>query len=476
MAILTKSQILSLFEKVLSAKNSAVDLTTGTVETDLGVEALAEVLEGLYTEIATTRGQVTLDAQYYTDAAADQLALMYGLTRKEASFASGAVTFGALTAPTDVNNPIVIPAGTIVIGQKNISSNTFSYTTTTEVSITSSSIVNPNTGYYEATANIEAVSPGADSNIGIGFINQLSSGIDNIVAVYNKEAIINGSDVETTESLLNRIALKIQGRNLNTEPGLKSWVLSHTSVNQCLVIDPNDEYSIRGPGAVDVYIKGAILTAYEQTVTEMTNIVVLDKQPVYYTGDAGQVTVTIGGVIYGADSNIFNFVRDTETIYQNSTKAKDKIVFTDTGYALIQNLPSYTINYSYNSLVESLQQDIESEDNALLTGDFLFRNTNEVPVEMEFGIVVFNGYNKDTVINSVRSNIQLYVNNMELDYDLRQSDIVNIVENTEGVDYMELPYIKFCRKGETDPSKQVADVVVGPLEYISISANDITIG
>ena len=127
-------------------------------------------------------------------------------------------------------------------------------------------------------------------------------------------------------------------------------------------------------------------------------------------------------------------------------------------------------------MVESLQQDIESEDNALLTGDFLFRNTNEVPVEMEFGIVVFNGYNKDTVINSVRSNIQLYVNNMELDYDLRQSDIVNIVENTEGVDYMELPFIKFCRKGETDPLKQVADVVVGPLEYISISANDITIG
>ena len=41
---------------------------------------------------------------------------------------------------------------------------------------------------------------------------------------------------------------------------------------------------------------------------------------------------------------------------------------------------------------------------------------------------------------------------------------------------MELPYIKFCRKGETDPLKQVADVVVGPLEYISISAEDITIG
>lgn len=477
MAILTKSQILSLFEKVLSARNSTADLSTGTVETDLGVEALAQVLEGLFDEIVATKGQISLDAQYYTDAAADQLALMYGgLVRNSAVSASGSVTFGALNAPTDVNNPIIIPIGTVVFGQKDTSSNNISYVTTTEGRITNTSVINPSTGYYEATVNIEAVTPGSDGNIGIGYINQLSGSINNIVAVYNKEALVNGADLESTESLLQRVALTFQGRNLNTKAGLKAWTLSHAKVNQCLVVDPNDEYSIRGPGAVDTYIKGTTTTAYTQTVTTKEREVILDKQPVYFTGNADQITVTIEGVIYGADSNIFTFVKDSETIYQNSVKGKDKIVFTDMGYTLVNNASYYTINYTYNSLIDALQQDIESENNALLTGDILFRSTNAVPVEMEFGIVVFNGYNKDSVIAAVKSNIELYVNNMELDYDLRQSDIVNIVENTEGVDYMTLPFLKFCRLDEIDPSKQAADVVVGPLDYITIKSDDIVIG
>ena len=157
-------------------------------------------------------------------------------------------------------------------------------------------------------------------------------------------------------------------------------------------------------------------------------------------------------------------------------KAKDMIAFTTEGLLQLQNVSSYTITYSYNALIEELQNDIESEENALLTGDVLFRDTNMVSVQMEFGIVVFNGYNKATVINDVKNNIEIFVNNMSLDEDLRQSDIVNIVENTAGVNYMTLPFLKFCKKGETDPANLAADILVGPLDYLHIDSDDIVIG
>ena len=477
MASLTKQEILDIFEKVLSAKNSAVDLSTGTVETDLGVEALAQVLGDLYAEIDTTRGQVSLDPTYYTDTAADQIALAYNITRNPAVKATGSVTFGALTAPS-ANNPIIIPTGTLVQGKASNSSSPLSYVTTQEGSITSSSVLNPNTGYYEVTVSIEAVTPGTSGNLGIGYINQLSTSISNITSVYNKNALINGKDTETTQSLLQRVLLKMQGRNLNTKQGLKAWTLEHAYVDQCLVISPNDEYSIRGPGGVDVYIKGMTALSYTQVVDQITNSVVLEKQPVVYdpNGASDQIIVIIAGESYDLDSGIFTFVKDNDTIYQNSDKAKDKIVFTTEGLLQLQNVSSYTIIYSYNALLEELQNDIESEENALLTGDILFRDTNRVYVQMEFGIVVFNGYNKATVINNVKNNIELFVNSMELDEDLRQSDIVNIVENTDGVNYMTLPFLKFCKKGETDPAQQAADVIVGPLDYLYIESDDITIG
>lgn len=477
MAVLTKQEILDIFEKVLSAKNNTVDLTTGTVESDLGVEALAQVLSGLYSEMVATRGQVTLDPSYYTDAAADQLALVYKLTRNSAVKATGSVTFGALTAPS-AQNPIVIPVGTIVQGKADVSSTAIAYVTTESGQITSTSALNPNTGYYEVTLNIEAVTPGTSGNLGIGYINQLSTSISNVTSIYNKNAIVNGKDTETTADLLARVLLNIQGRNLNTKQGLNSWVLEHPAVNQCLIIDPNSPYSIRGVGGVDIFIKGTTTLSYEQTVTAITNSVILDKQPVSYdeNGASDQITVIISGETYDLNSGIFTFVKDKETIYQNSTKAKDKIVFTTEGLLQLQNVSSYTINYSYNALLEELQNDIESEENALLTGDDLFRDTNRIAVEMSFGIVVFNGYNKATVINNIKNNIEVFINNMALDEDLRQSDIVNIVENTVGVDYMTLPFLKFCKKGETDPAKQVSDVIVGPLDYLSIDSDDIVIG
>lgn len=469
----TKQDILDIFYKQLSIKNSAVDLTTGTVVRDLGVESTAEVLAQLSSDTDNLRGMISLNPDYFTDEEADQYAQSYDITRHGPQKASGTVTFGAINSP-DASSPIVIPSGTIVQGKASETSTPISYTTTTDCVITSTSPFNNNTGYYEATASIEAVIPGIESNMGIGYINQLQNTIEGVTAVYNKNALVNGTETETTESLLERVNLKRNGRNTNTTQGLLAQVYENPKVTQALIVDPNSEYSLRGPGAVDVYVLGEMLTQYTQTVSDMTKEVQLEKCPV--VDPDSSIYVTVNGVTYTESDNMFTFVKDTQTIYMSSYLSKDKLVWTDVGYDVIKNASSYTITYDYNGLISDLQNTLDDDSTRLITGDVLVRDTARTDVIMEFGISVLNGYDKNSVILEIKSNIENYINNLVLGSDLRQSDITNIVENTQGVDYMALPYLQFQRVGNTDPSKTVADILSSPLEYLRVTSENIIIG
>lgn len=470
---LTKQNILDFFYKFLSIKNPRADLTTGTVVRDMGVEATAEVLAEISSENDNIKGMVSLNPDYFTDEQADQYAQNYEVYRKGPQKASGDISFGAITVPAE-GSPVVIPVGTVVMGQVSETSAPISFVTTTEGIISSTSPYNANTGYYETVAGIEAVVPGTSSNMGIGYINQLQTTINGVTAVYNKNAIVNGTDTETTESLLERVNLKRNGRNTNTGPGLLAWIYENPKVKQAIVVGPDSEYSIRGPGAVDIYVLGEMLVQYTQTVTEMTKEVLLTQTPV--SDPNSSIYVTVNGVTYHESDNVFAYVKDTSTVWMSSYKAKDKIVWTDVGFDIIKNATSYTITYSYNGLIIELQNTVMDNNTRLITGDVLIRDTIQVGVVMEFGISILNGFDKNTVISEIKSNIQSYVNNLTLNSDLRQSDIINIVENTNGVDYVILPMLQFHRIGETDPSKQVADIISSPLEYFRVDADNIIIG
>lgn len=467
----TKDILLNLSRKLLSIKNKNIDLTTGTVLEDLGVEAQAQILSLISEDIDRVKNQQSLNPEYFTDAEADELVKPFNITRNQATKATGSVTFASSTQPS-ASSPILIPLGTRISGSNGTS--TFYYVTTTEGSITSSSPFNSQTGYYETTVGIEAVSPGTSSNLGIGYINQMSSSISGVSAIYNKNAIVNGSDIETTADLLNRYTLMWRGRNRNTESGILAWTYTNPQVKEAIVVGPNSEYTLRGPGAVDVYVRGSAATQFTQTVTKMTKEVYLTQCPVI--DPTNNIVVTVNGVSYYESDNYFTFVKDTETIFQNSVSAKDKLVWTEAGYEIIKNQDSYTISYTYDSTVSALQAMYDNDEERLITGDLLARSTTQVNIIMEFGINVYSGYDKNATISLVKTNIQNFVNTLPLNTTVRESDIVAIVEGTTGVNYTNLPFLQFHVYGEEDPNKLVADIEASPLEYFRVDADDIIVG
>ena len=467
----TKDTLLSLAKKLISSRNNKIDLSSGTVLSDLGVDATAQVLASLSVDIDRVIGQQSLNSEYFTDAEADLFCQPFGLVRKQATQATGTVTFATNELPS-VDSPITIPVGTRVYASPE-STSSYYYTTTTSGTLTNSSPLNPNTGYYEVTVNIQAVAPGSAYNVGIGYINGLDGSISGISAVYNKDAVVNGMDIETTAALLDRFILMWRGRNRNTEPGILAWTYENPSVEEAKVIGPNSDFSIRGPGGVDVYIRGTIPASYTQTVTVMSKEVLLEKQPVI---NMENLYVTVDGINYTEEDGLFAVVKDTNTIYQGSVDGHDKIVWTVEGHEFISHYNSYTITYSYNTLITDVQNEFDTSEDRLITGDILARETYQENVVMEFGITPLTGYDKSATIALVKSNIEAFVNNTPLNTDLKQSDIVAIVEGTDGVSFMELPFLQFHKVGEDNAKKWVADIDASPLVYLRISSDDLIIG
>lgn len=469
---ISKDTLLELSKKLISLRNGKIDLTTGTVLSDLGVDSTAQILSTISEDIDRVLGQQRIDADFFTDEEADLFVQPFGITRLGAESATGSVCFATNTLPSQ-SAPILIPMGTVVYGTPD-GSTKISYTTTDDVYLTSTSSFNEQTGYYEVESGIVATIPGSSANLGIGYINSSESSISGITAIYNKNAIVNGTDLETTDSLLNRFLIAWRGRNKNTEPGILAWTLTNPTVEEAIVVGPNSEYTIRGPGAVDVYVRGESETQYTQVVTQMTREVLLIKTPVVNADTS--LYVNINGVIYTPSDGYFAFVKDNNTIYQSSAEAHDKIVWTDNGYELIRNLEQYSIIYKYNSLITTLQTMYDTDNDRLVTGDIMARATMRTYITMEFGITPETGYDKTSTIILVKNNIQNYVNNLPLNTPIKQSDIVAIIEGTDGVSYTDLPFAKFCKVNETDESKLVADIDSTPLEYFRILSDDIIVG
>lgn len=471
----SKDEVINFLQRNISIKNRLIDLSTGNIIMDLSVESFADLVSLMTAEIDRTKQVSALDAEAMTDEEADQAAGSYNETRVGSGKASGDITFGALELPSE-GSPVYIPAGTIIQGRSMVTSSPITYSTAYDVVLSSTSPYNEGTGYYEASAAAVASVPGSASNVGVGYLNQLQTTIAGIAAVYNKNAITNGTDTEDKESLISRVNLKKQGRNLNSFSGLLNQVLKDSRVKEALVIPPDNEYSIRGPGKVDIYVRGDVIAQYIQQVTVMTKEQYLDSPPI--DDQDNSITVTIDGVVYTENDNVFTYVKDESSIDRNSYIAHDKIVFTDTGYDLISDQTSYIITYNYNSLILDLQNSLQDNSNRYICGDVLVRATNARPVVMEFGFVPLAGYDKNTVITTLKTNIETYVDSLPLGTDLRKSNVSNIIENTVGVDYIsnDGEFLQFHTTDETDQAKWSSDIIANPLEYFSVTDDTLIIG
>lgn len=466
----TAEEFISKLKKRLAYYNPNLDLTSGNVATDLGVEGFAEELAAISSEEDRIRLLYLFDANSFTEKEADALANSFGIYRLEATKATGEVTFCATTAPA-AGSQFTIPIGTAVTTTDD-TGNIKTFYTTTEGVIDATTPINTSTNYYEVIVNVQASVAGSASNVGPGAINTITTKVSGISIVYNANSITNGTDKETKDALIGRVKNNITGYIYGTKASLLNKVLSY-NVKDAFIVDPNNEFSTRGPGSVDIYVlDDGTANSYTQTTTSKQQELYLLKTPVRDEHATAEV-------IFDDQTSLpegagFYIDKDETSIYAGSSKAKDKLVWTDSGYQEMITHNSYSVTYPYNNRIGDLQEKFDAEETHILTSDVLIRTTTELPVRMDFDIVTLAGYDGNTVRTNVIYAIQSFVNNFTLNQTLRQSDIIGLVENTEGVDYVKLPMNAFCLASET--TNKVEDVPSSPLEYIRISRENIVIG
>lgn len=473
----TTQEIIQSLKKRLAYANPKLDLTSGNVATDLGIESFAEELTALYNEQDRIRLLYMFDESVFTDGEADALANSFGIYRLSATKATGEVVFGSTNLPAE-GSQFTIPIGT-TISTSGDSGSALSFTTTSPGIITHTTPLNPSTNYYEVIVSIEADVVGSSQNVGPGAINTITNAVAGISLVYNMDAITNGTDQETNASLIARTKRNLVGYVYGTKASFLNKALSYPKVTDAVVVDPNSEFSIRGPGTVDIYIVGDVQSSFTQEILNSDQQVTLIKNPVITNADGSSTGTALVSFLDGTtleEGNGFNIVSDAHTAYANSAEARDMIVWTDAAYNDIVKTHdyNYTVTYTYNKLVEDLQTDFESEENHILTSNVLVRSTKPIYVRMDFDIVTLAGYNGDAVRNNVIFSIDSFVNSMTLNQTLRQSDIINIIENVAGVDYVKLPMRAFCLASQVEDT--VSDIPSSPLEYLRIKDSDIVIG
>lgn len=246
----------------------------------------------------------------------DYHASTYSLTRKAAVSASGTVRFTG-TVGTG------IPTGTQVGTEPTDPDDEPLVYQTTE------SGVIPGGGFIDL--DVQALETGSDSNVAVGVVSVLLSGIDGIASVSNTTVIASGEDIETDAALQGRIETEIASTDgAGTDDDYTRWALAYPGVGNVTV-----QALWAGGGTVRVVITDS---DNEPVAADVVSGLQAQLDPVTAPG-AGQGLAPIGAVVTVA----------TPTFYYVNTEFN--LVY-DSGYSLDGGSGAFALRSSIVAAVE----------------------------------------------------------------------------------------------------------------------------
>ena len=137
-------------------------------------------------------------------------------------------------------------------------------------------------------------------------------------------------------------------------------------------------------------------------------------------------------IIAGTDRTPCKIVRTDA-----STIANGEEVVVD--YIKDENL---TVTYVYNDLLQQLQQVINKRRH--VTADVVVKQTISNPLDIETTVQLKSGYAKDKTDPKIRTSVSLELNRRTIGQGIAQSDVINAVDSTDGVDYEIVPLAKMA--------------------------------
>jgi hypothetical protein len=98
---------------------------------------------------------------------------------------------------------------------------------------------------------------------------------------------------------------------------------------------------------------------------------------------------------------------------------------------------NFSVTYRVNLIVSQTQAAIESRKHA--TADVLVKEAIPIPLDLRATIVLVRGRDRALVDSAVRTNLANFFNNLRLGDPVRQSDLIDVIERTEGVSWVIVP-------------------------------------
>lgn len=134
---------------------------------------------------------------------------------------------------------------------------------------------------------------------------------------------------------------------------------------------------------------------------------------------------------------------------------------------------NFTVQYVINDLLQQLQQQVDSKRH--ITADVLVKQAVQNSVDIDTTVQLKQGASKDTVDPAIRTNVSIELNNKLIGQGVAQSDVINAIDSTTGVDFQVLP---LARMGYADGSRKLRVAMLStnvPLTALDIGGNHVFI-
>lgn len=496
MALRTFSQIVNDLITYILRQNQKIDVSPGQVIRDVAINAPANEMANLYSNIEQIRNaQSILNANIMSTQDMNNLVANFGITRKTATPSQGTVVF---YTPTQPISDFEIPAGTVVATSPNNNNPQINFVTLNNVNFVAafeSSYYNSNTGNWEITANIQAQQGGTIGNVGPFTINQVLN-FDLPFKVMNTIAITGGTDQENNQDLAIRTINSFLGNNKGTRNGYLGTILSQPNVLDALVQGPGDPLMVRDGnqgGKVDIWTLTNNLSATELNPNNtpslsfswnnnaesllnyefrFPNLPVDVDSSLLLTATTGPVNPLINVVLYEsrnpAPSGIayinegdyhYTFYKANDLDTAHSVEANDYIVWNPTTMEQLRSYPSglnvsntlqVDVDYSYDKTINDLQTIIDDPNNRIITADVLIKQAIKVTIDVQLNVNLDPSYSstpntQTQTVNSIITALTNYINSVKMGTRLQESDIVQVAHNVTGVDNVVLNSIVIIR-------------------------------
>lgn len=474
------SQIISDAIAYITSVQPNLTTLVGSVTRDVVITSPAQEFASTYTELTrVSQIQSLTNPTVMTTRELDSLGANFSVPRNQGVASQTTVTF-RVSGLQSIEPNINIPSGTVVTTQQTARASLVAFATTqagTFISASSATYFNPLTGFYELILPVQAQAIGSNGNVAAGAINVLSSTIPRVFSVTNTVAATGGSDQESNTAYAARIQLKLAGNNLGTVNGIKSLVLANNNSLDVSVVGPNDAEMLRNEfgGSVDVYVLGSVQTAITDTRTFLlsgSRVFILSRQPAVVTPGSVVVKGSVLSVstvfVEGID---YVLVADPTTLVGGSVRVQNGIKFLNTG-TLPDDNTQITLDYSYNQLIESLQNTFSSESNHIVTADILVKQAVAATIGISVSISVVPGFNVGDTVNNASTAVSTRINTNKLGQSFNQSDIVAVIEDTLGVDSVDLNTLVITKNAVTVTTQKIAGA---KNEYLTVSSITITV-